>query len=81
MSNLKKLNRLKRLMADENGNVLMIMALSMIPVLSVIGASVDYGRAASAENELNAYADAAALTGVTKTEMQTTANPVGKFCA
>lgn len=79
MSNLKKLTRLKRLMDDENGNVLMIMALSMIPVLGVIGAGVDYGRAASAENQINAYADAASLTGVTKTEVQNTVNPAACY--
>lgn len=81
MSNLKKLNRLKRLMADENGNVLMIMALSMVPVLGIVGAGIDYGRAASAENQMNAYADAAALTGVTKTEVQNTVNPAACYAS
>ena len=71
--------RMRRLLADESGNVLMIMALSMIPVLSIVGAGVDYGRAASAENQMNAYADAAALTGVTKTEVQNTVNPASCY--
>ncbi len=62
-------SKAKRLLKDERGNVLMIMALSIIPVIGVVGSGIDYGRAARAKMQLNALADAAALMGVTSAEL------------
>jgi len=50
-----------RMIRNDEGNVMMIMALSLIPVLAVAGSAVDYGRAASAQAQLNAIADSAVL--------------------
>jgi Flp pilus assembly protein TadG len=55
---------LRRLQADRGGNVLIIVALAIIPLTFVSGFAVDYARAMKLQTQLNAAADAAALAAV-----------------
>jgi Flp pilus assembly protein TadG len=66
-----RLRRLAReLIRDRRGNVLMLVAFSVIPVTLATGMSIDYGRAARLQTKLNAAADAAALAAVTAPMMK-----------
>jgi Flp pilus assembly protein TadG len=51
----------QRFLDDRSASVAPLLALSVIPVLGLIGASVDYGRASSARATLQAAADSTAL--------------------
>lgn len=53
--------KLRRLSSDKTGNVTLIFALAIVPVFLMVGASIDYSRAAKARAQLSAIADAAAL--------------------
>lgn len=57
------------LRASRRGNVLMIFAFAMIPMVLATGMGVDYARAARLQTKLNAIADAAALAAVTQPMM------------
>ncbi|MGN6535675.1 MAG: TadE/TadG family type IV pilus assembly protein [Mesorhizobium sp.] len=65
--------RLTRLFAklrnSRRGNVLMIFAFAMIPMVFATGMGVDYTRAARLQTKMNAIADAAALAAVTQPMM------------
>lgn len=50
-----------RFWKNDRGNVLMIFAFAMIPMLVAVGAAVDYSQAARSRSHLSASADAAAL--------------------
>lgn len=54
---------------DRRGNVLMILALSIMPLTLCTGAAIDYASAARLQTKLNAAADAAALAAVTQPMM------------
>lgn len=56
-----------RLRQDRRGNVMMIMAFSLVPLMIATGVSIDYARAARLQTRLNAAADAAALAAVART--------------
>jgi Flp pilus assembly protein TadG len=56
-----------------SGNVAMIFALALIPVLGMVGAGVDYSRAANLRARLQAAADAAAVGAIAKTSVAYTA--------
>ena len=70
------INRLRpffaTLRASRRGNVLMIFAFAMIPMVFATGMGVDYTRAARLQTKLNAIADAAALAAVTQPMMLNT---------
>lgn len=66
-----------RLHASRRGNVLMIFAFAMIPMVFATGMGVDYSRAARLQTKMNALADAAALAAVTQPMMQ---EPAGDAC-
>ena len=51
---------------DERGNVAIIFALTLLPMLGLVGIGIDYGRAMGAKTTLDASADAAALAAVTE---------------
>ncbi|HEV7256845.1 MAG TPA: VWA domain-containing protein [Bosea sp. (in: a-proteobacteria)] len=55
------LKRLRALRSDERGNVLITFGFAMVPVIGLTGASIDYSRAATARQVLNAALDSAAL--------------------
>ena len=53
--------RLRALRSDERGNVLVMFGFAMVPVIGLTGATIDYSRATSAHQVLNAAVDSAAL--------------------
>jgi Flp pilus assembly protein TadG len=71
LSRLKSI--LKSLWGDDVGNVTLIFALAIIPVIGVIGLTVDYGRASAIRMRLQASLDAAVLDGA-----RSASNPVEK---
>jgi Flp pilus assembly protein TadG len=58
-----------RLVGDRKGNVAIIFALSLIPIIFLTGMAMDFSSAISKRVRLNAAADAAALAAVTPTMM------------
>ncbi len=54
---------LRFLRRSESGNVAVIFALTLVPVLGLIGAAVDYSMVTKSRSDLQAVADAAALAG------------------
>jgi Flp pilus assembly protein TadG len=50
-----------RFAAAEQGNIAVIFAIALVPVLSFIGAAIDYSRAVQARTSLQAALDSAAL--------------------
>ncbi len=61
MSLAASFRQLGRLWRDESGNFIMIFGISIVPVLGLTGAAVDYSRASKARAELSAAIDSAAL--------------------
>lgn len=55
------LKRLRALRSDERGNVLIMFGFALVPVIGLTGATIDYSRATSARQVLNAAVDSAAL--------------------
>lgn len=51
----------KSFLADRRGNVMMLFGLALVPIMGVIGVTVDYGRASRLKQSLSAAIDAAAL--------------------
>jgi uncharacterized protein YegL len=51
----------QRFLDDRNASVAPLLALSIVPILGLIGASVDYGRASSARATLQSLIDSTAL--------------------
>ncbi len=58
-----------RLRADRRGAAFMIFAFALLPLSFAVGMGIDYARAMKAQTKLNAIADAAALTAVSKPVM------------
>lgn len=56
----------ERFRRDRGGNVAVIFALSLIPMIGIIGIGVDYGRLLATKAQLDAAADAAALAAATE---------------
>src|SRR3546814_14256141 len=54
---------------DGRGNVFIIVAFAMVPMVFATGMGIDYSRAAKLRTKLNALADAAALSAVTRPMM------------
>ena len=59
------LHRSKQFWRDNEANVAVIFALSLIPMVFLTGMGIDYTSAADRQVQLNAAADAAVLAGVT----------------
>ena len=57
---------------DKRGNVFMMLGFALIPLTFATGMGIDYARAMKTETKLNAVADAAALTAVSKSVMPLT---------
>jgi Flp pilus assembly protein TadG len=57
-------DRLKAFRSAKGGNVALIFAFCMIPLIGLVGAGVDYSRAARIQTIMQASADAAALGSV-----------------
>jgi Flp pilus assembly protein TadG len=65
------LDTLRSFLRSSRGNVAMIFAISLIPLIYLTGMGVDYGSAAMREAQLNAIADSASLAAVTPSIMGT----------
>lgn len=63
------LSLFRRFFRETKANVAVIFALASIPMLYLTGMGIDYGMAADRQSQLDAYADAAALSAVTPTMM------------
>lgn len=55
---------LRRLRHDRRGNVMVLMAMAMIPLTFAVGFGIDYSRAQKMQTQLNAISDTAALGAV-----------------
>ena len=64
--------KLKRFGSDTRGNVALIFAVAIVPTIGVGAMAIDYTLAGRREAQLNAIADAAALSTVTPTGMAST---------
>jgi len=60
---------IRRLGASSRGNVLMIFAFAVIPMVFATGMGIDYAHAARLRTKLDAIADAAALAAVSQPQM------------
>lgn len=58
-------NFLARLLADRRGNIAVIFALTLVPLLTSVGCAVDYAIAARTYAKFVGIADSSALAGVT----------------
>ena len=53
--------QLARFAGAEQGNIAVIFAIALVPVLAFVGAAVDYSRAVQARSSMQAALDSAAL--------------------
>jgi len=66
-------NLITRFTADRGGQVALIFALALVPIIGAAGVAVDYSRANSVRSQLQAALDAAVLAGAAdQTSNQTT---------
>ncbi len=59
---------LRRFSANQNGNVGVMLALSIVPMMLAVGAAIDFGRFSTAQTHLQASLDAGALGGASAQE-------------
>ena len=52
---------------DQRGNIAVIFALALLPIMSAVGCTVDYTRATQLRSKLQAAADAASVGSIAKT--------------
>jgi Flp pilus assembly protein TadG len=71
----------RNLAAHTRGNVLMIFAFAVIPMVFATGMGIDYARAARLKTKLNAIADAAALAAVSQPQMNNPSDDDAKAIA
>jgi Flp pilus assembly protein TadG len=67
--------RLRRFKKDTAGNIVVIFALSLLPLTGLAGAAIDYSRVNAERMKLDNAADAAALAAVTKSARNNLALP------
>ena len=68
MSGKSKFMTLRGLGADRRGNVAVSFALTLVPLMGMIGFGIDYGQGLYSKTQLATAADAAALIAITKAE-------------
>jgi Flp pilus assembly protein TadG len=59
----------RRLIRDRSGNVALMFAAALFPLVFLTGMAIDYTMASDRQAQLNGFADAAALSAVTPTMM------------
>jgi Flp pilus assembly protein TadG len=64
---------LRRFAHEKSGNIAVIFAFSLLPILSCIGAAVDYASASRIRTQLESAQDSAVLMAVSKSEATRTA--------
>ena len=57
---------ISRLFRDKSGNVAVIFGIAAIPLISLVGAAVDYSMANKMKAKLQSAADAASLASISK---------------
>ena len=75
---------IRRFLKDRRGNVIILFALSLIPVLGVIGAAIDFSRAHVVQTKLQGALDAAVLaaaSGIQRTNEERIDNAEAIFAA
>jgi Flp pilus assembly protein TadG len=60
---LRGLRGLRHLCGDQRGNVLILWAVFLIPLIGVVGSAIDIGRGYVTRNQMQTACDAAALAG------------------
>lgn len=65
MRNLFRL--IGRFRREQRGNIAVIFALALVPMVSAIGCAVDYSRASQIRSKLQVAADAASVGSIAKT--------------
>lgn len=60
--------------SDRRGNIAVIFALALLPILSFVGAAIDYSMAARAKVKLTSALDTAVLVATAKTEITKSAS-------
>jgi Flp pilus assembly protein TadG len=63
---------LRRFFREDGGNLSAVFALTLVPVLGLIGMGIDYSTAAKYKATLNSIADSASLAGVTPAMLSST---------
>jgi Flp pilus assembly protein TadG len=63
---------LQHLVRDQKGSITPMFALSLLPVLGLVGVTVDYTQSSARKAALDAIADSAALSGVTPAMLAST---------
>ena len=63
---------------DRRGNVAVVFAVAIIPILGAVGSAIDYARATQVRAKLQAAADAAILLAVGRTEITSDAKTARK---
>ncbi|BAM91593.1 hypothetical protein S58_56160 [Bradyrhizobium oligotrophicum S58] len=70
----KYLGLSSRFRRDESGNIAIIFALALLPILTFVGSAIDYSLAVRAKSKLSASIDAAMLAATGYTAMRGTAS-------
>lgn len=71
--------RLSRFALDHRGNIALLTALMLVPILIGVGGAIDYGRFVSAQNSLNSASRSAASTAVNVGRTLLAADPTLKI--
>lgn len=58
---------IKRFRQNQRGNVAMIFALALVPLIAAVGCAIDYGRAAHIRTKFESAADAASVSSISLT--------------
>lgn len=66
----------KRFARADQGNIAMIFAITLVPLLAMVGAAVDYSVASRVRTKIQAAQDGAVLLAVSKTEVERTPQDV-----
>src|SRR6202163_1502737 len=59
--NIRRLPYAQRFLQENRGNIVPMFALSLLPILTLVGIGIDYGRASAANAKLQAALDSTAL--------------------
>lgn len=70
--------RLRRLRTDRGGNVVLIFALSLVPLLGITGLGLDYMRGVNYRTHFDRAADAATITAIATARDYISQNPKGE---
>lgn len=64
----------RRFSGDRRGNIAVVFAIALVPLISFVGAAIDYSFAARAKTKLIAALDTAVLVATAKSEITMSAS-------